>query len=129
MGTTVRRSFIWYPPESVVLGADGVVTQVVGSPYDLTDAVARMQIRKRPGAPVIATLTSAPDGGITLGGSSGDVDFELTASETEGWPVRGSLYSLAYDLEVTLADGTVHRVVEGAVIVSPDVTRPADPTA
>lgn len=89
-----------------------------GDPTDLTTYTARMQIRPSfESATVLATLTTA-NGGITLGGALGTVLLTLTATQTAAIPPGTYLY----DLE--LVNGPeVTRLVEGQVVVRPEVTR------
>jgi hypothetical protein len=122
MGTTVRRSFVWYPRTSVTLAADGSVSAVIGPPFNLTGCSARMQIRKKPGTAVLVSITTA-SGGIVLGGQTGEIDFVLSATLTSTLPAKAITYELQYDLEVEFTSGDVRRVVEGKVTVSPDITR------
>jgi hypothetical protein len=86
-------------------------------PVDLTGATARMQIRDKPGGGLLLEL-STTSGGLTITGP-GTIARTLSATATAAitWA------SAVYDLEVTYADGTVHRYFEGPVTVSPEVTR------
>lgn len=93
-----------------------------GSPVDITGATAAMQIRDRPSGAIVAEptieITDAENGEITL---------SLTATETAAISVMGAtsreVASYVYDLKVTHAGGEVERVLNGAVNVSPEVTK------
>lgn len=93
-----------------------------GTPYvpvDLTGCSARMQVRSAvDSATVLLELTTA-NGGIELGGSSGEITLHLSAADTAAlsW-ARG-----VYDLEVVMSDSTVRRLLEGSIKVKPEVTR------
>jgi hypothetical protein len=120
-GATLRRGFTYYPRSSVEVGEDGDVT-VIGPPYDLTLASARMQIRRKPGGEVLISLTSV-DGGIVLGGVAGTVDIVIDEETSEALPVKPREYQASYDLEIQFPSGDVDRVIEGTVLISPDITR------
>lgn len=114
-GATFTMGFNWH--RDGALDANGNPTP--GVPYDLTGASARMQIRK--------TVTSTPplidatteNGLITLGTTDGRVDVVLSDADTDTLTVK----SAVYDFEIKLADDTVHRLLQGAVTISLNVTR------
>ena len=87
------------------------------SPYDITGASARMQIRKHANDPSPwITLTSAPSGGITVLGPEGILDIKIAADvlDQEGrW---------VYDVQLTEADSTKSTLVYGPFVISEDVT-------
>lgn len=92
---------------------------------DFTDSVTRGAIRRKYSDP--ATLATFQ----TLNGDDGEfyVDVWLPASATTAIPVntavnhnkRESYY--CYDIETELTDGTVYRLLQGTVDVSPEVTK------
>lgn len=86
-------------------------------PVDLAGATAQMQIRDNPGGAVLLELSTTA-GGLTITGA-GTIERTLSAAVTAAITWRDAVY----DLEVTYPDGTVHRYFEGAVSVSPEVTR------
>jgi len=91
-----------------------------GTPVDLTGCTARMHVRLKvnsPGAPLLELTTE--NGGVVLGGALGTVEMVLTDEQTSAidWA------SAVYDLEITFANGTVRRLLQGTVSVSPGVTR------
>lgn len=100
-----------------------VVTWKAGTPatpVDLTGCTARAQFRATIAAPVaLYEMTSAPDGGITLGGVAGTITIDIDEPTTAGF----SWKTAVYDLEIVRADGTVRRLLSGTVSVSPEVTR------
>jgi hypothetical protein len=71
--------------------------------YDATEAVL--------------SLTSGT--GITLGGTAGSILIEATATQTAG--ILAGPY--VYDLEMVSPASVVTRLVEGTIIVDPEVTR------
>jgi hypothetical protein len=96
---------------------------VVGEPgelYDLTDHIARMQIRHRTASPEILYALTTENGGITLGGAAGTIDLYISDEDTASFAFR----SAVYDLEIeTVPDGDVTRIIQGPVNLSPEVTR------
>lgn len=114
-GATFRLSFTW----STSAGVDGSGVPIAGTPYDLTDCTARMQIRKSYTSPALVSLASGD--GITLGGPAGTVEITVSDERTDALNVKTALY----DLEIEFPSGDVYRVLEGAVTVSPNVTKDA----
>ena len=88
------------------------------SPVDLTGYIGKMQVRASK-ADASAVLTLETGSGITLGGTSGTVT--LNASATATGALDAGTY--VYDLELTSSGGNVTRLVEGAFTVSGQVTR------
>jgi hypothetical protein len=91
-----------------------------GDPHDLTDATARMQIRPKAGqAPLVDVSSDGVDPAIVLGGTAGTVLVTLTDTATDALTVKKGVY----DLEVDYGGGEVYRLLEGKVVVSPNVTQ------
>lgn len=87
---------------------------------NLTGCTARMQIRETLGSAEVACSLTTANGGITLGGVAGTIDILIAATATAAFAFKKAVY----DLEIIMSDGiTVHRLVEGLVAVSPEVTR------
>jgi hypothetical protein len=104
-GATFSFNLHWFDPD--------------GTPKDITDYTARMQVRQRyVSTSTVLSLTS-PSGGITLGGGSGSV--VVTASATAMADIAASDY--LYDLEMVASNGIVTRLVKGSFTVRPEVTR------
>lgn len=102
-GATYRRTFRWL--------ADG-------QPVNLTGATARMQIRRSVRAPDVVLDCTTENGRLSIDALAGEVALVISAADTAQLPTRPAVY----DLEVDLG-GEVSRLVEGAVEVSPEVTR------
>lgn len=79
-------------------------------PVDLTDVIAKSEIRDRPAGNTVIPL----DCTITL---PNIVEVVLTAANSIKLPPAG-----VWDLQLTYLDGEVKTVVAGQVTVTPDVT-------
>jgi hypothetical protein len=104
-GATFRQNFRWEagdPP----------------APVDLTGCSAELHIRARArdAQPLVAASTS--NGKLTLD-NAGNIHLVLSAADTAILTVKEAVY----DLEITLTNGDVNRLVGGKVFVSPQVTR------
>jgi hypothetical protein len=100
-------------------GSDFVATldieDSIGTPINLTPYTVRGQIRKT------YTSSTAVNIGCTKTTNQGEVKLTLTATQTSG--MRDGRY--VYDIEIVHSTlGTVIRVVEGQVTVTPRATRP-----
>lgn len=84
-------------------------------PLDLTDVVAKSQIRDRPAGDTIVELICT----ITL---PNIIDLELTAADSQNLPVSG-----VWDLQLTFPAGEVKTPLAGQVSVVPDVTDSTPP--
>jgi hypothetical protein len=89
-----------------------------GDPVDLAGYAARMQVRPTVESDVVLLALDSDEGGITLG-PNGAIEIVATAEQTEAIPARKG----AYDLELEAGDGTVTRLLQGTVTISPEVTR------
>lgn len=85
-----------------------------GKPMDLTGCTAAAQIRYRHVDPNPAAVFTA-----VLGEAPGVVALKLPANQS------GALTKSAgfWDAELTFPDGTVQRLAEGKVAISPEVTK------
>jgi hypothetical protein len=106
-GASFDYNLVWNTTE-------GTVT----TPVDLTNWSARMQMRTSYDAhePVLS-LTSGT--GITLGGTAGSILIEATSTQTAA--IGSGPY--VYDLEMVSPASIVTRLIEGTIIVDPEVTR------
>ena len=90
-----------------------------GAAVNLTGYTARMQIRERvESTSALVSLTQAS--GITLGGAAGTVVITITPTQTDALP---NIKKGVYDLELVSNGGIVTRLLQGEVVVSPQVTR------
>lgn len=93
-------------------------TNSAGSPIDLTNYTARMQARATfETATSVLSLTNGA--GIILGGTAGSINLLVAATATA--LIEADQY--VYDLEIASASNEVTRVVQGTLIVTPEVTR------
>lgn len=108
-------------------GATWLVTLMLkdesGNPIDITGAEGRSQIRKTAkSADVLASPKVEVVDAVT-----GKLEISLTADETSALPTTGTNHlqmdSWVYDVVLTYLGGTVERIINGSVRVSPEVTR------
>ena len=104
-GATFRLSLVWRDPDDL--------------PINLTGFTARMQVRAKHSSPDPALLSLVSPTEITLGGVAGTIVVLATATQTAALTIKSGVY----DLELVNAGGEVTRLVEGAVTVTPEVTR------
>lgn len=105
-----------------VLNSDGTVKLLSdgtpdrsGDPLNLEGYTYRAEIRTAAGGTLIVVFTVA-----TVVATSGTLQIALTAAQTK--LLTDTEY--VYDLEATSA-GVVRRIIQGKVLVSPEVTQPA----
>jgi len=89
-----------------VTGADGLA-------LDLTTYTVRAQVRK-------SYNSSTSVDFITTKDSSGNISLSLSATQTGN--MKAGRY--VYDVEIESSSGTVSRVLEGQLEITPRVTRP-----
>lgn len=87
-----------------------------GSPVDLTGYTAAMRIEQKDGT-LVASLTSAPSGGITLG--VGYIEIKVP---TSSWPANCTLYA---DLQMTTPGGNIETWLRFIINVRKSITPPA----
>lgn len=91
----------------------GYTLDFTGSAVDLTGAVLNAQAKRNANSnDVVFEWVDVP---IT----SNTADFTKQPAETANYPVG----SFVYDIELTLADGTVRTIIKGTITVEQDVTR------
>ena len=87
-------------------------------PRPLAGHLARMQIRERPGGPVLFDLDSGALQGITLDDANKVIQVTLTAEQAES----AASASGVHDLEIVSPGGVVTALIEGAVTFGPETT-------
>lgn len=112
-GATYKKSLTWFdpPPEP------NPANLKHGSPKNLTGYIGELMIREDISDLLPKVSLKSVNGGITISG--GTIFIRIEASETELFIFDAGVY----DLKLTAPDGTVTRLVEGKVRISPDVTR------
>ena len=91
-----------------------------GQVVDLTHFHAHMQARSLlETSDTLLDLSDDENGGITLGGALGTIDIAVDAATSSAWQWRKAVY----DLELTDGSGMVTRLIRGAILVDPEVTR------
>lgn len=89
-------------------------------PTPLTGYIARMQIRQKVQSTEVIYALTTENGGITITALAGQLDLYISDEDTSGFTFR----SAVYDLELEdVGSGEVVRVIQGAIILSPEVTR------
>lgn len=95
-----------------------ITWKIDGTAVNLTGYTARMQVRRTVDAD--ATLIALTSGsGITITAGTGTIALAMTAAQTAALPPG----TWVYDLEVVSGGGEVTRLMMGALIVDPEVTR------
>lgn len=104
-GATFRKRLTWKAPSGILI--------------DLTGCTARMQVRSEVESAEVLLELSTTNNRIILGGANGTVDLDVCDEDTAAitWD------SGVWDLEIAHPDGTVTRLAQGSISVSPEVTR------
>ena len=92
--------------------------KIDGVTVNLTGYSAAMQVRAAvtSASPV---LTFGVGTGLTMGGVAGTVTLAVTDAQTTAIPAG----AYVYDLELTAANGTITRMMQGAFYIDGEVTR------
>lgn len=104
-GATFALAMVWTDPDGV--------------PIDLTGYTARMHVRTVPNASTFVVELTTENGRIALGAAAGTIDLSIDAVDTEALPGG----EFVYDLELVSGAAVVTRLVEGACLISAEVTR------
>jgi hypothetical protein len=104
-GATLRKPIVWKDSTNAVV--------------NLTGYTAKMQVRRSAASDEVLLELSSANGKIAITPLQGKVELIFSAATTEAVDWRRG----KYDLELTSADGTVTRLIEGEITVSREVTR------
>lgn len=104
-GATFTLSLVWRDSDNALI--------------DLTGYTARMQVRKTHRSDTVLLNFTTANGAITLGGAAGTIEVEGLATLTDDVDARTGVY----DLELEDSTGFVTRLIEGSVVIKPEVTR------
>lgn len=88
------------------------------TPIDLTGYTAKMQARAKAGSDTTVFDLSTENGGIALGGTDGTITINISADES----TNVSTLKCVYDLELVSPLGVVKRLVQGKIVIDPEVT-------
>jgi len=107
--------------QGATFGATVTVKNSDLSAFNLTGYTGRGQIRNSYGATgILLDLAPVIRTGVNNSALvSGLIDIDLTAATTATLPI----HQARYDLEIFNANGTVTRVLQGKVLITPEVTR------
>ena len=106
-GATYRHTLTWFQ-------SDGI------TPVNLAGCSAKMQIRSTVESSSVIIELSTANGRITINEYLGKIYFLIADEDTTLLtPIKGAVY----DLEISFLDGTITRLCEGKVTISPEVTR------
>lgn len=103
-GATFTRVFTWTDESEV--------------PVDLTGYTARMHVRTAVATASTTIELTTANGRIALGGATGTITLQLSATDTAALAAK----RYVYDLEL-VSGTTVTRLLQGAFTVSAEVTR------
>ena len=90
----------------------------LGNPVDLTGCTIASKMRRTFSDSVAYSFTCTIESPAT----DGSFTWVMPAATTAGIDLSGGT-TFVYDVEVTFADNTVQRVMQGSVSVSPEVTK------
>ena len=89
-----------------------------GTPFDLTEYSARMDIRTSIGGDLLAS-TSTGTITLTVGGTNGEIDLTITPSVSSTF----TFDTAVYDLEIFTSGNTiVNRLLSGKIKLSKEIT-------
>lgn len=98
-------------------GARWPLQDKAGAAVNLTGWSARAQAREFHGSPVVKHSWSVAENNVTLDAQG--LLLEVTAAQSSEWTWTNAVY----DVELFHLDGTVIRITQGSIKVSPEVTR------
>ncbi len=104
-GATFNKRFTWKAGSPAV-------------PVDISNYLARMQIKDKKGGTSLVDLTEA-NGRITRDGPNGIIDLTILATDTEAFTWKKGVFDLELEEQTT---NFVRRLVEGDVELSTEVT-------
>ena len=104
-GTTLAKTLIW--------------NSSTGTPVNLTGYTARMQVRQSVTSSVVLLELTSAAGTIVLTPLTWTIVLNFPAATTAAIIWRHG----KYDLELVASNGTVTRLIEGQIDISPEVTR------
>lgn len=109
-GFIINKGADFIPGAITWKDADGVA-------INLTGYTARMQIKRDVSTASILELTTE-NSRITLGGSAGTIELNVTNAVTATLPAG----NYKYDMELISSGGIVTRLLEGSIVISENIT-------
>lgn len=101
-----------------------VVNQADGTAANLTGYTARMHIRDEYSSSTTVLELTAANGRLTIPTpANGTIVFNVSAADMAAIDLDHEPRSFVYDLEIYTGDGYVQRILQGVVIIWPEVTR------
>jgi hypothetical protein len=101
-----------------------VVNQSDGTPTNLTGYSARMQIREEYSSSTTILELNAANGRLTIPTpANGTIVFNVTAADMAAISLNYEPKAYVYDLEIYTGAGYVQRILQGVVLIWPEVTR------
>ena len=85
-----------------------------GDPLNLTGYTVKSQVRKSYASPTAYDFTAS-----IFAATSGKIRLSMTAAQTSA--IKPGRY--LYDVEITSANGEKRRVLEGIIIIPPEITQ------
>lgn len=104
-----------------VYNFDLIYKDADGAPINITGWKARMQIRQKVSSTDAVLSLSSDDGTIVLGDAAGTIKAKITAVASAALTIKTGVYDL--ELVPPSGEDDAFRLIEGAVTVSPEVTR------
>lgn len=90
-----------------------------GTPVDLTDCTAQLQIRKHKGSSSVLLDLNTGNGGLSINGPAGEITVSIPDEDTDDLDFVNGYY----DLKINYPTGIEERILAGRVSVSREVTR------
>jgi len=104
-GATYRHVLLWTSKSKVAINLSGVT--------------ARMHVRETVASPLVLLELTTENGRIQIAPTLGKISLYVSSDDTTA--LRGS--GGVYDLELTMSNADIIRLVEGSVTFAPEVTR------
>lgn len=90
-----------------------------GTPVDLSNYTAKLQVRRSASSPDVLFEMSTANGRISIIPSTGKVILIFKSTDTSPLTWKQG----KYDLDLISAAGTVKRLLQGSITISPEITR------
>lgn len=90
-----------------------------GTPVNLSNYTARLQVRKSVSATDVLFEMSTANNRISIVAADGKVILAFKHADTSALTWKQG----KYDLELTSGDGTRTRLLQGTITISPEITR------